>query len=434
MKRIGLALGKGTAWATPLDGGVPSAPTIWSGRWPAQDARQGLHALLDELRAAFGVRRARVHVALLPELCQLRRVTLPPLREQERRDVMARTLPRLLPGGSVPQAFGAAPDSSGGLLLAAAPGALVEALEDSVPAVGWRLAAVLPAEAAWAAAARAASPEVRRVLVSLTDRLELLLLTKAEVERVRRLPRKVADRERAAEWLREAIAVDSDAPALAVVSEDADRGFLHEVAAASGSQVLDVDAELAPGALAAAFADRSRGPEIVTDARWTARRAAVRRATRTLATAAGVLLVLSGAAQWWGAERELAALRTERAANANAVAEALDRRQQVANLMERYAVLRSDSVDGRRWSQVLGVVAGRLPRTAYLTAFRAAGDSFALEGVAREAGPVLDALRAAPQVAALRATAPIRRETRDNGTAVERFALGARLVAAGRPQ
>ena len=343
------------------------------------------------------MRRARLSVALLPDLCQIRQVSLPPLREDERRQVIARHVARHFPGVSVPQALGTALAPEGGLIVATAPLAVVEGIEQATAAMGWHLAGIRPAEAAWAVAGEAESPGVERVVVALADRVEVLQAQRGSVTAVRRIPNVLADAKCRAQLTQEPSTVTL----------------------------------VSPEALAAAFADRTGNPAIVSAARWEGGRLGVRRLTRRFAAAACVLLLLSAGVQWWGAERALAMLRAERAADAPDVAEALGRRQEVARLREQYALLRPDGPGARRWSQVLSVVADRLPRTAYLTVFRGTGDSLALEGVAREAGPVLDALREAPSVAALRATAPIRRETRNDGTAVERFALGARLVPAG---
>ena len=412
MKRIGVALGASESWAVPLTAigyrlsAIGQRITDNGQRISLPGAGadgSGVAAVVAALRGAL-VGRARLHVVLLPDLCQVRRIALPRMRDDERRDVLRRTLYRHFLRSGTPHAFGAE-RCEGGVVAAAAPLALVEALERAVAAAGWRLAAIHPAEAAWAAATEAAAPGASRALVPLPDRVELLHVDRGRLVGMRRLPGRLDGPERTGRLIEE------------------------------GGPGVEPPHSLGPEgeALAAAFAHRARGPEIVSEATWDARRRTVRRAGRQLVAAAAALLVLAAGVEWWGAKRELAALRAERANHAAEVAQALERRERVTMLTERYAVLSPGARGGPEWTQVVASVAEHLPPTAYLTAFRAAGDSLVLEGVAREAGPVLDALRAAPPIAALRATAPIRRETKAGGEAVERFALAARL-SSGREQ
>jgi hypothetical protein len=395
MKRIGLSLSLGKAWAVTLGAARADA---WTAEWEVSEA--GLRDLLARLKAHVGG-AARLHVALLPGLSELRRLSLPPLKPGDLRDVVRRNLPRYFPRGDKPLAFGAQV-VPGGVWVAVAPLDIVSALEQGTRAVAWRLESVSPAEIAWAQ--HGAASGATEMVVRLDDRVETLHFDRDGLTEIRRTPRRLAP--------------------------------------------PDANGLESPETVAAALAQKTAGPEIVSDGEWSRRSVAVRRGAGWLAAAAVLVVLLAGAVQWWGETRELAMLRGARAQHAPQVAQALASRQRADSLESRYAILSQgaltpggssglDPALGKTlgsslpWSGLLAEIAERLPRTAYLTAFQASGDSITLEGVAKDAGPVLEALRSAPHIAALRATAPIRREVRDSGRTVERFSLGARLASGG---
>jgi hypothetical protein len=356
---------------------------------PLSDGR--LEGLGTDVRDIVGPGPARVEVALLPEVCQVRRVSMPPLTRAERRAVLERTLTRHLPG-SGPWAFGDEA-GAGGALVVAAPLDLVLALQRGLAQPGLRLGAVRAAYQAWLAAADGAAT----TLVVTANRLELVHATDGRIRSVRRMPRSLTP---------------GDA-----------------VAGMSPHVTLDQD----PEAMAAAFATRASGPEIVTADAFARRERIARGVVRRLTGIAAGLALLAAGLAWWGTWREVTALRAAREAHAPAVARALAVRERVTRLDERLAALDPSRSTNPAWSRVVADLAEHLPPTAFLTAFRGAGDSVSLEGYAREAGPVLEALRQAPAVAALRATAPIRREGGPGDAAVDRFVLGLRLAPRGTP-
>jgi len=416
MRRFGVALGDGVAWVAPAGG--RAAPRGGLARRVEAPA-PGVAPLVAGLRAALGPGPARLDVALLPEQCHLRWIPLPPLTRAERRVVLDRTLGRHLPGDG-PWAFGVEP-APGGALVAAAPREFVTALERALADAGFRLGSLRPAAYAWLAA----SGPARRVLIARPNRFELLDAPDGRIRMVRRLTRAVAGPDALRQFVGETRS--PDAGPLALIATQPDMGIVEEMLAGA-AEIRDASWGLGPETVAAAFATRAGGPEILTADAHARRERAVRRATRRLVAAAAGLALLAGAAAWWGTWRELAGLRATRGAQAQAVAEALALRERVTRLEERFVALDPGRGPDRAWSRVLADLAEHLPRTAFLTAFRAAGDSVSLEGYARETGPVLEALREAPAVVALRATAPIRREAGPGDAAVDRFALGVRLA------
>jgi len=82
-----------------------------------------------------------------------------------------------------------------------------------------------------------------------------------------------------------------------------------------------------------------------------------------------------------------------------------------------------------RWSERLWVLSAALPDDAWFTAVRGAGDSVQVEGRARSAAPVFDALRGARGVESVRATAPITVNDGPGG-AREAFSVVVRFGAA----
>jgi hypothetical protein len=418
MRRLGVALGRTGAWVAPA----------WRGAPPTREGIRllqaaGIEALVTEVREAVGPAAATLDIVLLPELYQLRRIALPPLSPAERRAVLERTVGRYLPAHG-PWAFGAQPATEG-IVIAAASRDDVIAIERAVSGAGFRLGSVRPAIFAWLAAARPA----RYVMIGTPARIELVDAPGGRIGAVRRLPRTLADPGTVRELVPEG--VPDEAGPVSLIAHERDARMI-DAALVGHVALRDVTRGLAPEALAAAFATRAGGPEIVTADTHARRERTVRRVTRGLAAIAAGLVVLAGAAGWWGQWREVRALRGARAAQAAEVVAALALRERVTHLHDRLAVLDPDPERERAWTRVLADVADHLPPGAFLTAFRAAGDSVSLEGYARESGAVLDALREAPAVAALRATAPIRREAGAGDATVDRFVLGVRLVGAGQ--
>ena len=344
-----------------------------------------------ELKRASGYGRAVVSVALVPPLVALRRVSLPPLRDEERRWVLARDAARYFIDARERQVIGAAALPLGAprasVLAVAARARLVEDLEAACAAVEWTLAAIVPAHAAWAASVSARDARTTAVVVRLPDAIEVLRLEGGRLVERHRLPHDGA----------------RDLPAPAVVL------------AAPGTDPLVVAAESAPDTAAL---------ELCSDGRHAARRRIARRVAAGLAAVAAACLVIAAGLDVWGLDRQLSTLRARRSALASQVGAAMRARDSLSELTGSVAAVRRLDETGPQWSAFLADMAEYLPRDAHLIALRGAADSVVIEGVARQAAGVFQAVQQMPRVVAVRAEAPIRQDAAADGTVREQFALG----------
>ncbi|HUG38903.1 MAG TPA: PilN domain-containing protein [Longimicrobiales bacterium] len=137
-------------------------------------------------------------------------------------------------------------------------------------------------------------------------------------------------------------------------------------------------------------------------------------------------MIAAGLLELWGLGRELEAVRAERTALADRVAEVMAQRDALRGLQGAITALDSLEMTIPVWSGLVTEVARHLPDDAHLAALRGERDSVAIEGVALEAARVFAALRDVPGVSRVVARAPIRRE-QEGPRAVERFSLAARV-------
>jgi Tfp pilus assembly protein PilN len=68
-----------------------------------------------------------------------------------------------------------------------------------------------------------------------------------------------------------------------------------------------------------------------------------------------------------------------------------------------------------------------VPEDAFLTAIRAREDSLIIDGMAPHAKKVFDAMQNTSGLLDVKASAPVRRETQDDGVSLEHFAIAARV-------
>ncbi len=382
-------------WSRPL---TPRA--LGAGEW------DDLRTALVELRESLALRAPRAAIALLPPLAQARLLELPPLRPAEYRRILSRDAARYFPTGDVAQVAAGEPLAARGprrslprVLAAVAASDLIEALVRTVDAAGWQLGSIVPAEVAWLQRLRG---EVAALVVPAGTLVAVLRVAGGVPVALRRVRRPLHEAPRV---VREVIAeLERDGAAV---------------------QVLD-DALSA----AAAGAVRAPGPELLPDRVVVERRRRVNRRVIQLSAAALALLLAAAGLDLWGARRELAAVASRRAAIREEVAAALARQDTLESLVARHAALERAGGAAVRWSEVLTDFSDYLPRDAHLSAFRGRADSVGLEGIARRAAGVFEALRRAPRVAGVRADAPIRQETsQSGGPPVERFAVAARLAS-----
>jgi hypothetical protein len=360
MKTIGIALGPDRLVAL-LPGGRRLETT------EAAD----LARALAELKETTGLAQARVSVALLPPLVELRRVTLPPLRADERRRVLARDVARYFIGVREPQVV-----SSEAPLAAAAPARLIDDVEAAVAGVGWVLGGVVPAHVAWAAKARDG-----RVAAPLPHATEVLRVEQGRV---------------------------------------VERGRLRPGEADPNATEID------PYAVAAEYAPRVHALDLCSDERRKVRGRRAGRIARTLVTGAAACVLAAAGLDYWGLGRELATVRERRAALAPQVSAAMRTRDSLGTVAGVVATLGTLEATSPRWSTFLTDLADYLPRDAHLVAVRAVGDSVAAVGIAREAAGVFEGLARMPHLAGVRADGPIRQEVAPSGVVREHFGLSAR--------
>jgi Tfp pilus assembly protein PilN len=153
-------------------------------------------------------------------------------------------------------------------------------------------------------------------------------------------------------------------------------------------------------------------------------------------------VVRAGALCALAAGLALGAADRQRVRRANALERALraerPRAGAAASLQARLAALDVASRAGAQLTarrvdplSVLGTLGERLPPGAVVTALRLQGKSWTVEGTARDAAALVQALAADPRLATVRALAPSSRLV-ERGTPVETFALAFTLDGGAR--
>ncbi|HKS06004.1 MAG TPA: PilN domain-containing protein [Gemmatimonadaceae bacterium] len=400
--------------------------------WP------GLTDALRALARDAGISEGQLTVALLPPLAEARGIELPPLREAEIQQLLARSAAKYFVGARGAQVVGAvrakSPTGPATTVAAAASARLVSAIHEAARNAGWTVDAVVPAEAAWCAAGSTWAPRGRasaNLLIAHADRTDLLHIADGRLAGVRRFRRGSADA---------ALIADASAGvghASVVGNADARR----ELTQSLSSRGLAVDApttgvsEIAedPELLAAAFATSDAEPALVTDAMRAAHAESLRKLIVRIAGVAAVITVIAGVLELWGAKRELASLNEQRAQITPMLSATLVGRTTVEAAYRQLAALNGAEQSAPRWSAVLAQVSARLPKEAYLTGFRGRGDTVTIDGLAERAARVFDAIEKAPLLANVRATAPVRIENLEDGRTLERFTIAGRRAAAAPP-
>jgi Tfp pilus assembly protein PilN len=148
-----------------------------------------------------------------------------------------------------------------------------------------------------------------------------------------------------------------------------------------------------------------------------------------MAFAAAALFIASLGVNYWGAQRELAAVRAERAAIRADVAPLLLARDSLNTLKTQVQSLEEVSRSTPVWTRSLVELTALLPENTYLTGFFASGDTVELEAAGAEAGPAIQALRQAGIFEEIRLQGLVERELEEGETVEERFTLWARLPA-----
>ncbi|GJG85040.1 hypothetical protein tb265_02210 [Gemmatimonadetes bacterium T265] len=440
---VGVAIGAtsvvASTWRRAID------PPRDDGEWPAlADALQALRELHAPSPSAVG----ELSIALLPPLAQVRPVALPPLPAAELRQLVARNAGRYFLGARGPQVIGlapgprarsgampnesseAAPGAAPNVMAAAVDARRLDAVEGAARRAGWRVCTVVPAESAWRAAAVASWPELaagaHQVGVVHDERLDVLGLYDGRLAAVRRFPLAAGIDGAGVQTPDGALRV-LGAPALRDVLCGAPHGAPVQPPAAPWLREADA------AELAATFVARGVGLELVPEYAWRESRRRRWRTTATVAGAAALLLLVAGVLQVAALERQLRAVRAERARVRARVAGVLAAEALAASAGRQLTELAAAPGQSPRWAVVLETLSAHLPASAYLTAVTGHTDTLVVEGNADESGAVFDGLSGSPMLADVRTAAPVRREFRDGEAAAEHFTLAARVLGVRRP-
>jgi hypothetical protein len=435
--RIGVALSASTLCAAIVRDG-DTRPRAWRASIaPLNGESGGWVALVDALRAlaveSGAPQGGRLCIALMPPLAEARGIELPPVGEHEAQQLLARSAGRYFAAARGPQVIGAVrvPLKSGsptqGVVAAAASTRLLQAIHEAARNAGWTIDTVVPAEAAWAAAGAAWSRRksgASLLLVAHGDRTDLVRVEGEAFAGLRRFRAGGADAALIAEAATDAaarVSVVGDPDARRDLSQAlANRGVSIDTPATAVPEVTEE-----PDFLAAVFATGNSAPRLVTDVERAERAISIRQFTTRLAVAAAVLLVIAGAIEFWGVNRELQLVQAQREALRPQLATTLVGRTTVETAYQQLAVLADAERTAPEWSSVLSGITAQLPLEAYLTGFRGHGDSVAVDGLAARAARVFDALDRVRALSNVRATAPVRLETPIDGPPLERFTISA---------
>jgi hypothetical protein len=435
--RAGLA--GSDAWRMPLQ------PLNGDGSgWPA------LTAALQELARRLGVTGGRLEVALMPPLTEIRRLDLPPMGDAELRTLLSRNAARYFVGARAAQLVGTtmAPQGKGvpvgGVIAAAAPLRLIAALHAAARDAGWIVDAVSPAEGAWSSAVATLWPVTARqqshLLVCGEDRTELLQVDQGRLASVRRFRAGAADATLVAEAIGAAIAgrKNSSPPRVTAVGSPPRRAELARALATAGYNIAALPDDWADrgtqaDVVAASFAGANAAPLLRTEATLASRRDRGRRAIVRMLAASAALLIASGLLWLWGAKRELAAIRADRALIRPQISATLVGRTSVENAYRQLAALAAARRSAVQWSAVIAAMSAHLDGDAYLTSLRGRDDSVTVDGVAKRASKAFYSLVDMPGLTDVYAPAPVRRESPQGGPALERFTIAARVAPAASP-
>lgn len=412
--------------------------------------RAAVQVVLREFLGEAPTGAAEVRIALLSPAVDVRVATLPPVNDADARRLVARNAARHFLREAEPLRIGvSAPVSATPLttasaserghetrdarLIAGASARRIRALADDVIACGGRVRWIAPAAVLWPAASNAATGHV---LVVHATQVECMAWRDGQLHTVRKgrhesvhemLPRG------ASVLLVQASAEPEVASALAACREQVQRvgGTLVVPLRVDGAS--DERDAMRLAAWWALIDDRRDVPlALIDDDAPGAVRPKVRGSMLRTVVVAGALLLVAGVGYRWWLERDLAAIRRERASLEQTLTDrGLRAGPGATGTLARAA---HDSLSAHMpWSVLLGDAAARLPADAWVRTLAARGDSLVLEVVARDAARAWSAIDASPQLAEVAVTGPVRRERSADGAVSERVTLRARRVAPGAP-
>lgn len=396
------------------------------GLWPDGQVRYSgaetpAAAAASILAWAAEVSAKRVEWTLLPPLVDVRLIRLPRLRQREIGTVLTRNVSKYFPAAKSAQVIGwqivkrerGALDD---LLVGAAPEDVINEIRGSLEAAGLVVGAPSPAHVGWVAAADVRGRQRRQGVlgVELHDRAYLLAFRGLQLTATSVLPASPDDRRAA-----RARELSQGGPVLELAPRQAP--------IAGAEDVLPFDPRSRAAVLAAVhFASRENPLRLFTASERASRRRRNRLRATWTASAAAVLVLLAGALELWGLQRELRAISAEREEIAAAVSLALERRQTLETLRSQITAVDSLERSAPTWAGLITELSTRLPRTAHLSVLRGTVDSLTVNGAARNPEEAIDSIRGLYGVAALHSLQPSRRERSES--ALQLFSVRLQLT------
>jgi hypothetical protein len=354
--------------------------------WPS------LATALSELRSAVPQSFKKIAIAVLPPLVQVRRVELPKLSGAPLRQLLSRNAVRYFPNVREPQIVGATmikQTTPATYVAAAAPSRVVDVVVRTARELSWDVATVIPAHAAWTAAARRRWPAMRKtvndIAVPVFTHFEVLQIEAGELISTRR--------------------------------------FLPEDLSAE----MRVHTINQPEQTAAAAAPETDGPEILPEVEYVRRAMARRKLLTRSSIGVAAALVLIAAGVLLHARRQLNAVMEERATLRASVAQVMSVQNDIAALTGPISALQRIETNAPIWSEVFVDVSRNLPDDAYILNFRARNDSLSAEGLAARGAAVFEGMSGAVLIDSVRSAGPIRRQVRPGTKAMDQFTLAARV-------
>jgi Tfp pilus assembly protein PilN len=394
---------------------------------------------LDELRLEHGGRGGAIAISLLPPLVQVRRIGLPPIGDDEARQVLERGAVRHFLGIREAQAVSATRilrgwRRTGAVIAAATPSRVVTAIVAAAEEAGWRVATIAPAHAAWVVAAQADAPRAvsasAQLVVLRDEGTDLIRIDSGAISAVRYFAQAGTWIEQLADAIVDGGESDGPVPTLAAGGGERRSQLVAALRArgivvAGGESGPDPIGE-SPEATAAAFAFAARRFDLLPPQVHVARQRAARGATMVVTGVAAAALIVAAWAQLWGLRREVAAVQEQRTRIKSGIGQVIEARRVIEDIERRLGALAPYEAEATRWSAVLATVATRLPRDAYLTSLAGTGDTVIVEGSALQAAGVFRALQRAPGIDSVGAS-EIRRDVSETGASTERFTMAAVL-------
>lgn len=378
---IGIEVGPNRLRALRLGHGRHSAVEAMEVEWSVADPDDAVAAL----RERFGT-GARVAVAVDISALLVKRIALPPLPAEQRRQMVALDPERYFPVREEPLLVGVRDDD----LVVATRAEPFDRLTDALAALG----VVERVEPAPSALARhltvSGATDAVFVMANPHDQdCAVVSMRQGQMTAIRKVPSEVAEIAAAAKpasvgtnrsylypWS-ETLADELTRAGLPVEPVPAPRGSAECFAAAHGA-LLGID-----------------GPEDLTLTSPTlARQHAARAGRRAVLATMAVFLAL--AAALWSVdlrrERTLAELERRITQRRDQAAEVQDLLEEIADGWEELRTLAAVSSDRQNPLEVLLLVTHLLPTDAYLRSFSATGDSWELDGYAHDAARLIPTL------------------------------------------